>query len=51
MKKNKKILIGILVLISLLIILPFLIPIRPYLNDIEALVSGELEVPVTISSG
>ncbi|MDO9150958.1 MAG: AsmA family protein [Methylotenera sp.] len=51
MKKNKKILIGILVLISLLIILPFLISIRSYLNDAEALVSDELGVPVTISSG
>jgi len=51
MKKNKKILIGIFILISVLIILPFFIPIKTYLNEAEKLASAELGVPVTISSG
>ena len=51
MKKNKKILIGILVLISVLIILPFFIPIRTYLNEAEKLASVQLGVPVSISTG
>ncbi len=51
MKKNKKILIGILVLISVLIILPFFIPIRTYLNEAEKLASDQLGVPVSISTG
>lgn len=51
MKKNKKILIGMLILISLLIILPFFIPIKTYLNEIEKRASKQLGVPVTINSG
>lgn len=51
MKKNKKILIGILALISVLIILPFFIPIRTYLNEAEKLAGDKLGVPVSISSG
>ena len=51
MKKNKKILIGILIVISLLIILPFFIPVKIYLNNAEKLASDKLGVPVTISSG
>jgi len=51
MKKNKKILIGILVFISVLIILPFFIPIRTYLNEAEKLASDQLGVPVSISTG
>ncbi|WP_036303085.1 AsmA family protein [Methylotenera sp. L2L1] len=51
MKKNKKILIGMLALISVLIILPFFIPIRTYLNEAEKLASDQLGVPVSISSG
>jgi len=51
MKKNKKILIGMLILISLLIILPFFIPIKTYLNEAEKQASGKLGVSVTISSG
>lgn len=51
MKKNKKILIGILIVISLLIILPFFIPVKTYLNEAEKLATDKLGVPVTISSG
>ena len=51
MKNNKKILIGIVVLISLLIILPFFIPVKTYLNQAEKLISDELRVPVSISAG
>jgi len=51
MKKNKKIFIGIFIVISVLIILPFFISIRTYLNEAEKLASDKLGVPVTISSG
>ncbi len=51
MKKYKKILIGIGVVISLLIILPFLIPTQSYLNEAERVASEKLGVPVTITSG
>ncbi|HYN53888.1 MAG TPA: AsmA family protein [Methylotenera sp.] len=51
MKKYKKILIGIAVVISLLIILPFLIPTQTYLNKAERIASEKLGVPVTIASG
>lgn len=51
MKKNKKILIGTLILISLLIILPFFIPIKTYLTAAEKQASDKLGMPVTISSG
>ena len=51
MKKYKKILIGIAVVISLLIILPFLIPVQTYLHEAENIASEKLGVPVTIASG
>lgn len=51
MKKNKKILIGVLVLISALIILPFFLSIQNYLDDAERVAKVYLGVPVTIKSG
>jgi hypothetical protein len=50
-KKTKKILIGLVIVISLLIILPFLIPMQTYLHEAETMASVELGVPVTINSG
>lgn len=51
MKKNKKIVIGILAVISLLILLPFFIPIRSFLNQAEQMASQQLGVPVEIGDG
>ena len=51
MKKNKKILIGFAVLISLLIILPFLIPVETYLRQAEKLASEKLHTKVSIGNG
>lgn len=51
MKKSKKILIGIATVISLLIILPFLVPVKTYLHEAELVASAKLGVPVTIASG
>lgn len=51
MIKSKKILIWLASLISLLIILPFLIPVQTYLNEAERVASDKLGVPVTIASG
>ncbi len=51
MKKNKKIFIGLSALISLLIILPFLIPTQSYLREAERVASEKLGVPVAITSG
>lgn len=51
MKKNKKIGIGIAVVISLLILLPFFIPIRSYLNQAESMATQQLGVPVQIGNG
>lgn len=51
MKKNKKIWIGFLAVISLLIILPFFIPVRSFLNQAEQIASKQLGVPVTIADG
>jgi hypothetical protein len=51
MKKNKKILIGLSALISLLIILPFLIPTQSYLREAERVASEKIGAPVTIASG
>ena len=51
MKKNKKIWIVIFSVISLLIILPFFIPIRSFLNQAEQIASRQLGVPVTIADG
>jgi uncharacterized protein involved in outer membrane biogenesis len=50
-KKTKKILLGVAVVISLLILLPFLIPLQSYLHEAETKASVELGVPVTINSG
>lgn len=51
MKKNKKIGIGIFAVISLLILLPFLIPIRTFLNQAEQMASQQLGVSVQIGDG
>lgn len=51
MKKNKKILIVFGVLISALIILPFLIPVQTYLQQAEKLASEKIGVPVAIGNG
>lgn len=51
MKKNKKYLIGFLVFITSLIILPFFISMRTYLNEAERVASEKIGVPVTIASG
>ncbi|MEK9826424.1 MAG: AsmA family protein, partial [Methylotenera sp.] len=51
MKKNKKIVIGILAVISLLILLPFFIPIRSLLNQAEQVATQQLGVPVQIGGG
>lgn len=51
MKKNKKILIVLGLLISVLIILPFLVPVKTYLHEAELVASDKLGVPVTITSG
>jgi uncharacterized protein involved in outer membrane biogenesis len=51
MNKTIKILIGLAVVISLLIILPFLIPVQTYLREAETRARVELGVPVTIASG
>ncbi|OGV76239.1 MAG: hypothetical protein A3I83_00245 [Methylotenera sp. RIFCSPLOWO2_02_FULL_45_14] len=51
MKKIKKISIWLSAVISLLIILPFLIPTQSYLNKVEDIASEKLGVPVTIASG
>ncbi|HSI37502.1 MAG TPA: AsmA family protein [Methylotenera sp.] len=51
MKKNKKILIVLGLLISVLILLPFLIPVQTYLQEAEKVASEKLGVPVTIGGG
>lgn len=51
MKKTKKYLIGFAIVISILIILPFFISMRTYLNEAERVASEKLGVPVTIASG
>ena len=51
MKKTKKYLIGFVAVISVLIILPFFISTRTYLNEAERVASEKLGVPVTIASG
>ena len=51
MKKSKKILSGFLIFITLLIILPFFIPVRTYLDKAERVASDKLGVPVSIASG
>ncbi len=51
MKKNKKILIVLGLVISVLIILPFLIPVQTYLREAEKIASEKLGVPVTVGDG
>ena len=51
MKKTKKILIGFVIVISLLIILPFLIPTQTYIHELERIANDKLNVPVNITSG
>lgn len=51
MKKNKKILIVFGLLISVLILLPFLIPVQTYLREAEKVASEKLGVPVAIGGG
>lgn len=51
MKKYKKILIISGLVISVLIILPFLIPVQTYLKEAEKIASEKLGVPVTIGNG
>ena len=51
MKKYKKILIVSGLVISVLIILPFLIPVQTYLKEAEKIASEKLGVPVTIADG
>lgn len=50
MKNSKKILIGVTIIVSLLIILPFLIPMQTYLHQAEKIASEKLGQPVSISS-
>ena len=50
MNKHKKILIGVAAVISLLLILPFLIPMQTYLREVEKLASEKLGQPVVIQS-
>ena len=51
MKKTKKIFIGFAIVISLLIILPFLIPTQTYLHELERIANDKLGVPVSVASG
>ncbi len=51
MKKNKKYLIGFVAVISILIVIPFFIPVRTYLDQAERMASEEVGAPVTIGSG
>ena len=51
MKKNKKYLIGFIAVISILIVIPFFIPVRTYLDQAERMASEKVGAPVTIGSG
>ena len=51
MKKNKKYLIGFIAVISILIVIPFFIPVRTYLDQAERMASEKVGTPVTIGSG
>ncbi len=51
MKKNKKYLIGFIAVISILIVIPFFIPVRTYLDQAERIASEKVGAPVTIGSG
>ena len=50
MKKSKKIVLAAVLVISLLLILPFLIPMQTYLHQAEKIASEKLGQPVTIGS-
>lgn len=50
MNKPKKIVIALLIVISLLLIVPFLIPLQTYLRQAEHLASEQLGQPVSIGS-
>ena len=51
MKKTKKYLIGFVAVISILIVIPFFIPMRTYLDKAERMASEQIGAPVTIGSG
>lgn len=51
MIKIKKYLIWFVVLISILIVIPFFIPMRTYLDKAEQMASEKIGAPVTIGSG
>jgi uncharacterized protein involved in outer membrane biogenesis len=51
MKKSKKYLIGFVAVISVLIVIPFFIPMRTYLDKAERMASEQIGAPVTIGSG
>jgi len=51
MIKSKKYLIGFAAVISILIVIPFFIPMRSYLDKAERMASEKIGAPVTIGSG
>ena len=51
MIKSKKYLIGFVAVISVLIVIPFFIPMRAYLDKAERMASEQIGAPVTIGSG
>jgi len=51
MIKSKKYLIGFIAVISVLIVIPFFIPMRTYLDKAERIASEKIGAPVTIGSG
>jgi len=51
MKKTKKYLIGFVSVISILIVIPFFIPVRSYLDQAQHIASEKIGAPVTIASG
>jgi len=51
MKKTKKYLIGFIAVISILIVIPFFIPVRTYLDKAQQIASEKIGAPVTIASG
>lgn len=51
MKKTKKYLIGFVAVISVLIVIPFFIPMRSYLDEAQLVASEKIGAPVTIAAG
>ena len=51
MKKTKKYLIGFVAVISVLIVMPFFIPMRTYLDKVQLLAGEKIGTTVTIASG